>query len=124
MVRLIEIVRLMRTQFPELNIYPLEYPLKAPDNSVLVDMQSNNPAISGVFDVNIQFKVREVHPSLAEETSYKIRDFLENKTDFLVGSVQVVMVQSVNPVPLYMGKDATGLYLYSNNFRFKINEGA
>lgn len=124
MVRLIEIVRLMRTQFPELNIYPLEYPLKAPDDAVLVDMQSNNPALSGVFDVNIQFKVRDVHPSLAEETSYKIRDFLENKTDFLVGSVQVVMVQSVNPIPLYMGKDATGLYLYSNNFRFKINEGA
>lgn len=123
-MRLIEIVRLMRTQFPELNIYPLEYPLKAPDDAVLVDMQSSNPALSGVFDVNVQFKVREVHPSLAEETSYKIKGFLDNKTDFLVGSVQVVMVQSVNPVPLYMGKDGTGLYLYSNNFRFKINEGA
>lgn len=122
-MRLIEIVRIMRTQFPELNIYPLEYPLKAPDNAVLVDMQSNNSALSGVFDVNVQFKVREVHPSLAEETSYKIKDFLENKTDFLVGSVQVVMVKSVNPVPLFMGKDATGLYLYSNNYRFKINEG-
>lgn len=122
-MRLIEIVRLMRTQFPELNIYPLEYPLKAPDNAVLVDMQSNNPALSGVFDVNVQLKVRDVHPSMAEETSYMIKGFLDNKTDFIVGSVQVVMVQSVNPVPLFMGKDATGLYLYSNNFRFKINEG-
>jgi hypothetical protein len=122
-VSLIDIVRLLRNQFPSLNIYPLEYPLNSPDNAVLVDMQSTNPAKAGVFSVNVQLKVRETHPTLGEATSYQLRSFLENKTNFTLGEVQVIMVQSVNPVPLYMGKDGSGRYLYSNNFRFIMNEG-
>lgn len=123
MFRLIDLVRFMRTNFPELNIYPIEYPLDAPWESVLIAVQSNNSAVSGVYDINVQFKVRDTHPSKAEETSYKIKEFLEKKSNFHIGDVQVVVAQSVNPVPLYVGKDSAGLYLFSSNYKFKLNEG-
>lgn len=122
MFRLIELVRFLRAEFPELNIFPIEYPVDAPDNSVLIDVRSNNSATAGVFSVNVQFKVRDTHPSKAEETSYMIKNFLEKKTDFHIDGVQVVLVQSVNPVPMYIGKDTTGLYIFSSNFKFTLNE--
>lgn len=123
MVSLIDVVRFLRTEFPELNIYPIEYPLNSPVNSCLVDIQGNGVAKAGVFTAIVQIKVRDDHPSKAEATSYQFRNLLEKKTNFMLGGVQVVMVQSQNPIPLYMGKDGDGYYLYSNNFRFMINEG-
>jgi len=123
MVSLIDLVNVIEKELPELNVYPLEYPISSPTEAVLVDMDSTNPAMSGVFTMNVQFKVREKHPSLGEATSYKIRNVLEHKTNFALGQLQVIMVQSQNPVPLYMGKDTDGSYLYSNNFRFLMNEG-
>ena len=122
MFRLIELVRFMRAEFPELNIYPIEYPVDAPESSVLIDVRSNNSATAGLYGVNVQFKVRDTHPSKAEETSYRIKKFLEQKTNFQIDTVQVVLVQSTNPVPLYVGRDTTGLYLFSNNFKFTLNE--
>ena len=123
MVSLLDIVRMLESELPELNTYPLEYPLNSPKSAVLVDMQSTNPASAGLFALNVQFKVRETHPATGEAISYQIRNLLNNRTDIQLGGLQVVLVQSVNPVPLYMGKDSTGNYLYSNNFRFLMNEG-
>jgi hypothetical protein len=123
MVSLIETVRFLRNEYPELNIYPIEYPLNSPVNSCIVEMQSNTEMVANMFPITVQVKVRDDHPSKAEVTSFKLRKLLENKTNFMIGSVQVVMVKSQNPVPLYMGKDIDGHYLYSNNFRFMINEG-
>jgi Bacteriophage minor capsid protein len=123
MVSLIEVVRFLRTEFPELNIYPIEYPLNSPINSNIVEIQANTEIKAGMFPLNVQIKVRDNHPSKSEATSYQFRNLLENKTNFEIGGVQVVMVKSQNPVPLYMGKDLDGSYLYSNNFRFMINEG-
>lgn len=117
-----DVVRFLRTEFPELNIYPLELPLNSPDDSCVVDIQANNEALAGVFNLTVQVKVRDNHPAKAEATSIKIRKALENKTNFMLGDVQVVMVKSQNPVPLGLGKDLNGKYLYSNNFRFKMNE--
>lgn len=123
MVSLIEVVKFLRTEFPDLNLYPIEYPLNSPDNACIVEMQSNTEIKADMFPLNVQVKVRDTHPSLAEGISFRLRDLLENKTNFMISGVQVVMVKSQNPVPLYMGKDQNGNYLYSNNFRFMINEG-
>lgn len=123
MVSLIDVVRFLRNEFPELNIYPIEYPLNSPVNSNKVEIQANTEIKADTYPLNVQIKVRDNHPSSAEETCFKFRNLLENKTNFELGSVQVVMAKSQNPVPLYMGKDFDGSYLYSNNFRFMINEG-
>lgn len=123
MVSIIDVIRFLRKEFPDLNIYPLEYPVDSPDNSCVVEIQGNTEAIAGVFPIIVQIKVRDIHPAIAEETSYKFRTLLENKTNFQLGGVQVIMVKSQNPIPLSMGKDVNGKYLYSNNFRFTINEG-
>ncbi|WP_324658928.1 phage tail terminator protein [Bacillus cereus] len=124
MVSLIDVVRFLRTEFPKLNIYPLEYPLNAPINSNRVEIQANVEAKASVYPLNVQIKVKDDHPAKAEATSLEFRRVLEDKTNFVIGSVQIVMVKSQNPVPLYMGKDNSGGYLYSNNFKFMINEGA
>ncbi|MDA2738378.1 minor capsid protein [Bacillus cereus group sp. Bc015] len=123
MVSLIDVVRFLRTEFPELNIYPLEYPLNSPINSNKVEIQANTEAKAGLFPLVVQIKVKDDHPAKAEATSYEFRNLLENKTNFMIGNVQIVMVKSQNPVPLYIGKDPSGGYLYSNNFRFMVNEG-
>ncbi|MGG0487254.1 minor capsid protein [Priestia aryabhattai] len=123
MVSLIDVVHLLKTEIPELNVYPLEFPLKSPTSSVVVDMSGNATVKAGVFPINVQIKVREDHPTKGETTSFNIRKLLENKTNFPLGDTQVVLVKSVNPVPLYMGKDTESRYLYSNNFTFTINEG-
>lgn len=124
MVSVIDVVKFLRTEFPKLNIYPLEYPLNSPINSVKVEIQANTEAKAGVFPLIVQLKVKDDHPSKAEAVSNEFKKLLEEKTDFEIGGVQIVMVKSQNPVPLYMGKDLSGGYLYSNNFRFVINEGA
>lgn len=123
MVSQIDLVRLLRNELPDLNIYPIEYPLNSPVNSVLITTSSTIEAKADVFPLVVTLRVRDNHPSKAEATSYKLRELFENKTDFMLGSVQVILVKSQNPVPLYLGKDTTGNYLYSNNFRFMINEG-
>jgi hypothetical protein len=122
-VSLIDVVHLLKAELPELNVYPLEHPLKSPTSSVVVDWSPNDIAIAGVFDIDVQIKVREDHPTKAEQTSYKIRRFLENKTNFPLGSTQVVLVKSFTPVPIFVGKDTEGRYLYSNTYKFKLNEG-
>lgn len=123
MVSTIEITRFFRKEFPDLNIYPIEYPLNSPVDSVIVNADSNTQITAGMFPAIVQVKVRDDHPSKAEETSYRFKNLLENKTNFYIGSVQIVLVKSQNPLPLYVGKDEKGQYLYSNNFRFLINEG-
>lgn len=124
MISLIDVVRMIKAEVPNLvNVYPLEYPLDSPTESILVDMNGNNPSIAGVFTLNIQIRVRATHPTRGEELSYQIRNVLENKTNFTLGNLQVIMVKSQNPVPLFLGKDESDSYLYSNNFQFRMNEG-
>lgn len=123
MVSLIEIIDFLKKEFPSLNFYPLEYPLNSPSGAVIVEMNANIEVRAGMFPLNVQMKVREDHPSKAEQVSFLLRNILENKTNFMIGKVQIVMVKSQNPVPLYMGKDTSGNFLYSNNFRFIVNEG-
>ncbi|MDE1381197.1 phage tail terminator protein [Bacillus subtilis] len=123
MVSIIDVVRFLRTEFPDLNIYPIEYPLNSPVNSNLVAISGNTEAKADVYPIVVQIKVRDDHPSKAEATSLQFRTLLEEKTNFMIGDVQVILVKSQNPLPLYIGKDFDGYYLYSNNFRFMINEG-
>jgi len=122
-ISLIDVVRFLKEELPELNIYPLEFPLKSPNNSVVVDMTGNQSPVAGLFPINVQIKVREDHPTKAENVCYEIRNLLGNTRGISLGTTQVVLIQAVNPVPLYMGKDTESRYLYSNNFRFMINEG-
>jgi hypothetical protein len=123
MVSVIEVVRFLRQEFPDLSIYPIEVPLNAPVGASMVTVQGTTEAKAGMFPMIVQIKVRDEHPALSEATSYKFKELLENKTNFNIGSVQVVLIKSQNPAPLYLGKDEKGRYLYSNNFRFVINEG-
>lgn len=123
MVSTIEVVRFLRTAFSDLTFYPIEFPLNSPTKANLVEIDGNTELKAGVYPAIVQIKVRDEHPAYAEATSLLIRQALEEKTNFMIGDVQVVLVKSQNPLPLSLGKDAKGRYLYSNNFRFIINEG-
>jgi len=122
-VSTIEVVRFLRTAFSDLTFYPIEFPLTSPTKANLVEIDGNTQAKAKVYPANVQIKVRDEHPAYAEATSLLIRQALEEKTNFMIGDVQIVLVKSQNPLPLSLGKDENGRYLYSNNFRFIINEG-
>lgn len=123
MVSVIEVVRLLKTSIPDVHFFPLEFPLSSHVDSACVSVSSGSRSVAKVFTINVQVKVRGEHPITAEEHSQKIIDFLEKKTDFNLGNVQVILSESQNSVPLFLGKDGEGRYLYSNNFKFMCNQG-
>jgi hypothetical protein len=122
MVSLIDVVRLLRTEFPDEHISPIEFPLTAPVAAITVDFSSSTSSLASVFNAEVSIIVRDEHPSLAEATSQKFRKFLDKKTNYILGDSQVVMSSAQNPIPLFIGKDDNDGYLYSNNFTLIINE--
>jgi hypothetical protein len=99
--------------------FPLRFPSKSPDASSQVEITTGTPIVGGVGRMNVQVITRDVHPANAEQQSLAIRSYLNDKADFLLTeNVQVVYVQAVQPVPLYLGTDGNKRHLFSMNFNF------
>lgn len=123
MVSLIDLVKLLKANITGTAFYPLEFPLNSPIDSCVVDVFGTGTVTAGNFNMNVQVKVRAEHPATAEVVCNEINEFLDKKTNYSLGTMQVVMSETNNRIPLPMGKDSNGNYLYSMNFRFIINEG-
>ncbi|MGF9741580.1 minor capsid protein [Priestia megaterium] len=122
MVSTLDLVKLLRTNLPDLTFYPLEFPIESPDSALSVDTYGSGSSKAGVYTVQATIKIRSAHPAQCEIMNNRIRNFLDKKSDFPLGTSQVVFAESSNPMPLYMGKDGASRYLYSNNFTLIINE--
>lgn len=97
--------------------FPLRFPSNSPDASSQVEITTGTPIVGGVGRVNLQVITRDIHPSNAELKALSIRSYLSDKTDFLITeNVQVVYVQAVQPVPLYIGTDTNNRHLFSTNY--------
>lgn len=123
MLSVIDVLNLVKPIVPTATVYPLEFPVESPDLAVTVDISGSQRAKASVYLINVQIKVRAEHPSISESTSLQIRSALQGMTNFKLNDVQVVFVESINPFPLFIGKDGNNNYLYSTNYRFMINEG-
>jgi hypothetical protein len=123
MFSVIDIVNLIQPITPDAKTYPIEFPVDSPDLAIVIDISGSQRPKAQTYTISVQVKVRAVHPSICETTSVLIRKELAKLTNIRMSDVQVVFIESINPYPLYMGKDANNNYLYSTNYKFMINEG-
>jgi ABC-type dipeptide/oligopeptide/nickel transport system permease subunit len=117
MISVLEITNLIKEGVGG-NIYPLRFPKQSNDASSIVNVTSSSPINGGVGDVFVQVTTRDNHPAKAEQKANEIRSLLEKRTDFFIGKVQVVFIQSQNTIPLYLGTDENGRDLFSVNYKF------
>lgn len=119
MFSVLEITNLIRNGISNVeSIYPLQFPKKSKDASSIVNVTSSSPINGGVGQASVQVITRDKHPANAEKTANEIRSFLEKRTDFFIGEVQIVLVQSENTFPLYIGTDDNERHLFSLNYKF------
>ncbi|WP_242278583.1 minor capsid protein [Bacillus cereus group sp. BfR-BA-01313] len=123
MFSITDVTNLVKQGLTGYTVFPLEFPINSPVTSAYISLYSSSRSKAGVSPITVQIVVRDTHPSKSEATSFKLRDFLQNKTNFQLGQVQVIQAEAMS-FPLFIGKDASGNYLYSNNFKFILNEGA
>jgi hypothetical protein len=123
MFSIIDIINLIKPITPTAKVYPIEFPVDSPNSAVVIDISSTQRPIAKSYSLNVQVKVRDEHPSKCESTSLLIRSELAKTTNVKLNGVQVVLIEPINPYPMYIGKDGNSNYLYSINFRFLINEG-
>lgn len=100
------------------NFYPLTFSLNSPDAASQVQFSGGNPVRGDLYQVSVQIITRDTHPATAEQKALEIKQFLNRKSDFLVGDAHVVFVSAQNPFPLYLGTDDNGRYKYSMNYQF------
>ncbi|HDR8302778.1 TPA: hypothetical protein QC153_002131 [Bacillus cereus] len=123
MFSITDVTNLVKQGLTGYTVYPLEFPINSPVTSAYISLYSSSRSKAGVSPITVQIVVRDTHPSKSEATSFRLRDFLQNKTNFQLGQVQVIQAEAQS-FPLFLGKDASGNYLYSNNYKFILNEGA
>ncbi|HEF5065824.1 phage tail terminator protein [Bacillus paramobilis] len=122
MFSIVDVTNLVKQGLTGYSVFPLEFPINSPVTSAYVSLFSSSRSEAGVSPITVQIVIRDTHPAKSEAASFKLRDFLQNKTDLKLGQVQVIQIEAQS-FPLYLGKDASGDYLYSNNYRVLINEG-
>jgi hypothetical protein len=123
MASILDSVKLLRTNLPNYTFYPLEFPIDSPDDAVCLDLYGQGRASAGVATLQLQIRTRSAHPATGEQMHKDIKAFLNKKTNFTLGDVQVVLAETSSPMPLYAGRDGSSRYLYSSNFTLIINEG-
>lgn len=119
-MRTLDIKRYLETQIPY-TYYPNAYPDSAPADCARVVVLPGGQADREVNRPSLQIVVRASHPATAENKAWEIQNLLQNKTNFTVGSVRVIVCRALS-APLYMGPDANGRVEYSLNFTL-LTEG-
>ncbi|MGN4692287.1 phage tail terminator protein [Bacillus cereus group sp. MYBK215-1] len=122
MFSITDVTNLVKQGLTGYTVFPLEFPTNSPITSAYISLFSSSRSEAGVSPITVQIVIRDTHPAKAEAASFKLRDYLQNKTNFNLGQVQVIQAEAQS-FPLYLGKDASSNYLYSNNYRFLLNEG-
>jgi hypothetical protein len=123
MASVLDVVKLLRTNLPKVTFYPLEFPIDSPDDAACIEVYGQGRASAGVANLQLDIRIRASHPASAEAIHNDITDFLDKKTNFILGDVQVVLVETTSPMPLYAGRDGSSRYLYSSNFTLITNKG-
>ncbi|GAK00911.1 minor capsid protein [Geomicrobium sp. JCM 19055] len=122
MFSLASLVEYMRTDSP-VPVFAYQFPSTFRENGVYVTSTGSSPSVAGLATVNIQFMVRDSEINKAETNSLDIKKLFHKKTNFYVGGLQVVLSESQNVAPIYIGTDGNDNHLFSNNFVFSVNEG-
>lgn len=92
-----------------------EFHTDTPDNCCAVILSSAGTTTRSTSSVEFQFIIRNADPEQAELLAFQIYDFFNNKANYEIGQEKVILTKGSQAVPIYIGKDDSGRYMYSVN---------
>jgi hypothetical protein len=119
-MRIVELKRFIEQLVPGeyfANSFPLSKEEKY-DNCSVVKLTGGFPPDqwTGKTQPSFQIRVRGTDDLECEERAYRIHNALLNLKNVKIGDSSVVIIRSMNSVPLHLGEDENGRTIYSMNF--------
>lgn len=118
-MRILELITFIRERVAGV-YYPNSFPTTSQDNCVMVRLTSGFPTSqwTGKAQPSFQIQVRESAQKQGdcEAKAYEIHEALTNLHNVTIGDSSVVIIRSMNSVPIYIGNDDRERPIYSMNF--------
>lgn len=94
------------------------FPAGEPSDCAVVKLTGGFPPSqwTGKTQPSFQIRVRGTDELECEERAYAIHNALLNLQNVRIGESSVVIIRSMNSVPLHLGEDENGRTIYSMNF--------
>lgn len=100
--------------------FPNSFPVSnlAPDDCSAIKLTGGFPPSqwTGKRQPSFQIRVRGKNEAEVETRAYEIHGALLNLGNVKIGNASVVIIRSMNSVPLWIGTDESGRTIYSMNF--------
>jgi hypothetical protein len=120
MFKVMDLVNFLKSNTPY-KFYPNEFPSQETSDCATVLFNAGGTLNKNIGTPSFQILVHSKHPADAETMAYAIFEFLNEKTNFLVGTTHFVRCASTSAVPLYTGQ-MNEWYVYSLNFNTIISQ--
>jgi regulatory protein YycH of two-component signal transduction system YycFG len=120
-MKVVDLINVIKASVP-FTYYSNGFPATASDDVAYVRLTGGGTATVQIQRPSFQVVVRAKSPATAEAKAYEVFEKLNNKRNFNVGNIHVILCQCSTSSPLYLGEDENGRHLYSINFT-TISEG-
>jgi hypothetical protein len=120
-VKILELITFVKTRVPGV-YYPNTFPISktAADECSVIKLTGGFPPSqwTGKKQPSFQVLVRGKAAGIAEteERAYAIHESLMNLNNVTIGEDSVVIIRSLNSVPIFIGNDENSRPIYSMNF--------
>lgn len=114
-MKILDLINFLKVNVPYV-YYPNKFPTSSQDDCAVVRLTGGSQASKEITRPAFQVIVRSKHPSTAELKAWEIFDFLNQKSNFNVGSTRVIFCASSNSSPIFIGTDENDRHMYSVNF--------
>ncbi|WP_404351676.1 minor capsid protein [Sutcliffiella horikoshii] len=118
-MRILELITFIRERVESV-YYPNSFPTTSRDDCVMVRLTSGFPTSqwTGKSQPSFQIQVRDARHKTGdcEAKAYEIHKALTNLREVTIGESSVVLIRSMNSVPVYIGNDDQERPIYSMNF--------
>jgi hypothetical protein len=118
-VKILELITFIKTRVPGV-YYPNRFPNNVTDEVAMAKLTGGFPTSEWTgkkqpsFQVMVRGKVNG--EGTCEAKAYEIHEALTNMREVTIGTDSVVVIRSMNSVPLFIGYDENDRPIYSINF--------
>lgn len=100
-------------------MYAINFPEYLEGTYVKFEITSGVSEQGGVYDFNVQFMVKALHPADSERLAIQIIEKLDKVTDevFGDGAYQLILAKASSPQPYFVGTSEKGEHIFSTDFR-------
>jgi hypothetical protein len=116
-MRVIDLINLLKANVIY-TYYPNAFPASAADDCAVVTVTGGGTPNILIGRPSAQVLIRAKVPAMAEAKAWEIYGFLNQKTNFTVGTVTVVYCTAEQSAPMFIGNDENNRTVYSLNFSF------